>query len=141
MDSRDKFPIALGTWQLTREISTGERFNGSVELSWLDNTSMRFEETGQLELADGTQIEGHRNWIWRFKSSGKLEIYYDETPPRLYHSILLKSEDECLKGSAEHHCANDLYHGQYEISRSQIKTIQTVTGPSKDYQIVSHYSK
>lgn len=135
------FPVSLGKWNLTRDVSSGERFLGSARLEQIGDSTLRLEEAGRLELPDGTFLPASRSWLWEFASANQLDILYDEEPPRLYHSLKLKREDGTLFGVADHVCGDDLYHGTYEIGMNLIKTCQTVKGPAKDYEVTSVYSK
>lgn len=138
----DNFFVNLtGKWALSRSISTGENFHGSATFDLENKNQLVLFEQGSLFLSESNVIDATRRWVWRLAESSQLNIFFDESPLRLYHQLELVIESNRATGTANHVCGDDIYAGKYQISETSIKIHQTVSGPKKDYSILSKYDR
>lgn len=130
-----------GNWQLDRIISDGSRLAGFAKVSRISENLLLFEETGNLEMQGGEVVSANRSWRWETQKNAFLNVYYDETPLRLYHALELAWFDGAWEASAEHRCGEDVYAGEYRFEKNLIEIDQTVKGPNKDYSLGSVYQR
>jgi len=135
------FQSLKGDWELNREISDGSRLEGSARFTLQSSNQFLLEETGKLTLPDGASVQAHRNWIWQFEAENKLNVFYAENPPRLYHALFLKQENSRWIATARHECAPDIYDGMYIFRENFFEIRQTILGPKKDFKIESLYER
>lgn len=135
------FSALSGEWQLGREFSTGETFTGTARFDPASNNRLRLTESGNLKTKQDTLLEASRSWLWQLEPDGGLVVLYDETPPRVYHSLVPERSYSVWTARGAHLCGKDHYAGAYTISPEKIVVAQRVRGPYKDYDMVSRYSK
>lgn len=138
---QDVFVTLNGTWKLVREISDGSRFVGNADFTFLCKDKIRLCEDGILTLPDLKEIPASRSWLWEVRRNNLLDIFYDEEPPRPYHSVPVKYIGKEFSGEADHLCDRDLYSGSYTIAKDRIEIAHRVSGPKKDYRLVSVFSR
>jgi len=134
------FATLAGEWQLIRSISSGEKLEGTCVFDRRDDHSLLATESGELQIADGSIINAHRQWVWQAENDA-LNVYFPEKPLRLYHRVNLSLVGNTWTGSGHHDCAPDTYLGEYEISPENLIVRQEISGPKKDYRIYSRYSR
>ena len=129
-----------GDWNLERKISDGSCFRGVARFSFAERDKLLVAETGKLDMANGTRLEASRNWIWHLSGEQQLEIFYGEDSQRLYHALDLSLSQNGWRGQATHLCEPDTYLGEYIFFDEGFIIKQEVSGPKKDYSMVSTYS-
>ncbi|MEM9331751.1 MAG: DUF6314 family protein [Pseudomonadota bacterium] len=134
------FNTLIGEWKISRKVSTGEQFEGTLLVSSLSQGALLFEEVGHLQIPNGGLISASRRWIWVFEQS-HLQIFFDEKPKRLYHAFEPDFSDGAWRGEAHHDCAPDIYIGKYELLEDLIVIHQEIRGPKKEYEICSEYRR
>ncbi|MEM6310095.1 MAG: DUF6314 family protein [Pseudomonadota bacterium] len=93
-----------------------------------DGTGLRYDETGQLRINDGSPMTATRCYLWR---RGGVVLFEDG---RAFHTI---PDDE---GPARHYCGADTYHVRYDFLNWPIWTSRwSVTGPKKAYDMATVY--
>jgi Family of unknown function (DUF6314) len=127
-----------GRWTLARAIEdvregrTG-RFEGEAAftpqpdgLAYLEEGTMTLESTGSFAA--------HRRYLWAGGEAGIIEVRFADG--RFFHRILA---DEA-RPVAVHDCGADQYRVRYDFRRwPRWRTEWRVTGPAKDYGMVSDY--
>lgn len=124
-----------GEWRFERVITGGYEAQGHAlfALQTEHSDELGYSETGQLFLPDGRQLEAQQTYIFA-PMGNRLCIYFDETPPRLFHDLVLSPVHERLEGQGRHHCGDDIYESLYAfLSATQFEVTHIVKGPRKDY--------
>ncbi len=135
------FKSLSGSWNLKREISTGEKLIGKADFECISKSAFLLREEGELTLKSGAQIHASRIWYWHLSVNQTLKITYDELRQQEYHLVRLKHVSDKWRGEAQHLCGSDLYSGEYLFCKKGFEIRQTIKGPNKDYMVLSHYSK
>lgn len=135
------FKLLSGSWNLKREISTGETLTGKADFEFISESAFLMCEEGDLILISGAIIPASRNWYWHLSKPQALAITYDEACEQAYHHVLLKYDDNAWIGKAQHLCGSDLYIGEYRFYDNGFEIKQIIKGPSKNYEVISAYSK
>ncbi len=136
----DYFESLIGAWHLERKISSGENLTGKAVFSQANENCLLAEESGQLQMTDGNLVSAHRRWIWQ-EEQGDLRIFFDESPLRLYHGFRPILKGQNWFGTGKHICQPDTYVGEYQMSADRMEIRQSISGPKKDYSIVSVYRR
>ena len=138
-----RFPSDLadfeGSWRLDRDIADGAgastaRFSGRAVFAWQDG-DLAYEETGTLTLAGQVPVAASRGYLWTRRAEGGIAVRFADG--RAFHEFDLRDG-----ASATHSCPPDLYHVAYEFGHWPDWTARwRVTGPRKDYTMVSRYGR
>ncbi|GHF50816.1 DUF6314 family protein [Seohaeicola zhoushanensis] len=127
-----------GRWALSRVIDdalAGQRLmaEGFAQLA-PDAQGLVYDETVELQLADGQRLNGTRRYLWRADPAGGIAVHFADG--RLFHRIApggVTSEDR-------HDCAPDLYVGAYDFTAwPMFRVVWQVRGPRKDYRMETLY--
>lgn len=131
-----------GTWLFDRVIEGQGSMQGIATFTPLDADGLGYREQGRLRLLNGTELEAEREYVFRKDDRG-FDVFFKETPPRLFHAILLSaSGDGALSGSASHFCNPDHYQSTYTFRVDGGFVIRhAVSGPRKDYTMVTTYTR
>ncbi len=126
----------LGTWSLDRiiedRLGPPGRFEGLARLT-PDGDGLRYHEEGTLRLADGPAMAAHRLYLWR-PLGDRVEVLFSDGRP--FHSFAPSGR----AAGTDHPCGRDLYRVTYDFTAWPRWTAEwAVTGPAKDYRIVSAY--
>lgn len=128
-----------GRWTLHRTITDRRggpdgRFDGVAELR-PDAEGLLYEETGQLHLGQAAPFHATRRYLWRADAGGVLVSFEDGRP---FHRIALGR----AQARDSHDCPPDIYRVSYDFSRwPHWLACWDVTGPRKDYRMVSDYGR
>ncbi|EJT49018.1 hypothetical protein A1Q1_01929 [Trichosporon asahii var. asahii CBS 2479] len=134
------FDRLAGTWQLYRTIEGQAEMRGTASFTALESGMLKYREEGRLRLADGNEFSAHKEYVFERAASG-FNVYFAETPLRLFHGITLASDGRSLRGSANHWCQPDTYESQYVFREDGTFTVEhKVRGPHKDYVSVTSFS-
>lgn len=127
-----------GAWTMTREIEdrragqTGSlvghaRFAPAA-------CGLVYAEEGRLRLGAGPAVAASRRHLWR-EAGPTIEVLFEDG--RFFHRF----DPAELSPSALHDCPPDAYGIRYDFTRWPLwRTEWRVTGPSKDYAMVTAYS-
>ncbi|MET3911536.1 hypothetical protein ABID59_005900 [Bradyrhizobium sp. S3.3.6] len=131
-----------GAWSFDRVIEGQGRMKGLATFTPLDAERLAYREQGRLTLQNGTELEAEREYVFR-KHEGGFEVFFEESPPRLFHTIsLCASDDGALNGSAGHLCNLDHYQSSYTFLADGGFVIRhVVAGPRKDYTMITTYRR
>jgi len=114
---------------------------GTAIIANLSGGQFQYHEQGHLHLADGQVIEAERRYLFE-ECRGGFTVLFAESPPRLFHRIVLNSAGSSLVGHAMHLCGEDRYDSRYEFRADGSFIVEhAVRGPRKRYAIVTNYSR
>ncbi|WPA96848.1 uncharacterized protein RHO25_001456 [Cercospora beticola] len=116
-----------------------------------------YQETGVLRLQIGAAMTARRSYVYRYsEAKDQLSIWFvkpesDLEVDYLFHNLQFaypseaKAQGAC-SASADHLCVEDMYWTKYSfpfsgISLRSFTTTHTVKGPSKDYTMVTQFSR
>jgi hypothetical protein len=131
-----------GAWSFDRVIEGQGSMQGLATFTPLDAGCLDYREQGRLKLQNGTELEAEREYVFRKRDRG-FEVFFKETPPRLFHTISLSaSDDGALNGSADHLCSPDHYQSTYTfLADGGFVVRHVVSGPRKDYTMITTYTR
>ena len=141
-DTGEVMARLVGSWSLDRVIAGQGSMQGIATFTPLDEMSLAYREQGRLTLLDGTALEAEREYVFRESGRG-FEVFFKETPLRLFHAISLSaSGGGAMRGSAGHLCNLDHYRSSYTFRGDGSFVIcHVVSGPRKDYTMVTTYTR
>ncbi|MGJ7545682.1 DUF6314 family protein [Variovorax sp. LT1R16] len=122
-----------GAWQLMRTIEGQAEMHGVAVFTREGADSLHYREDGRVRLANGQAFDGHREYRFERAPDG-LAVFFAETPPRLFHGIVLAPEGDAWTGAATHLCTPDTYESRYRfLADGRFVIRHTVHGPRKAY--------
>ncbi|KAA9159647.1 hypothetical protein FPZ12_019985 [Amycolatopsis acidicola] len=137
--ARELFARLPGEWRLRREMPGLARMSGTARFRELEPGVLHYREDGHLTLDDGQVLEVYREYHYRLEDQQIRICFAEPGPPRTLHVLRPGST-----GSASdvHLCGPDTYTGHYEFTGEDTFTVRMrVTGPHKDYSILSGYER
>jgi hypothetical protein len=126
-----------GRWTVFRRIddhlTNGQsRFEGAAIFT-PSGPDLDYHETGTLFLPDGASLAAERRYRWTAED-GRIAVFFGDGRP--FHRFGTRTAE------AAHWCDPDTYRVSYVFTRWPDWTATwDVTGPRKDYRMVSHYSR
>ncbi|MBP1805534.1 DUF6314 family protein [Rubellimicrobium aerolatum] len=125
----------LGQWRIARiiddRLGPPGRFDGAARFT-PDGEGLRYREEGTLRLG-GLTLAAHRDYLWRADEGGIAVLFPDGRP---FHRF----RPEGRAAGTDHPCGRDLYRVAYDLTSWPDWAAEwTVTGPAKDYTMVSRY--
>ncbi len=122
-----------GAWSLVRHITHGDgthaEFRGAALLMPVAQ-GLAYEEKGWLRVGESSPFQAERRYHW----DEALNVWFDDG--QFFHAI------PAMGGPMRHYCDPDTYAGEYDFSGWPKFTLTwQVTGPRKDYRMVSRYSR
>ena len=131
-----------GAWSFDRIIEGQGSMKGLATFVPLDAEYLAYREQGRLKLQNGTELEAEREYVFRKRDWG-FEVFFKETPLRLFHAIELAASDGgILSGSAGHLCSPDHYQSIYTfLPDGRFVVRHVVLGPRKDYTMITTYRR
>ncbi|MDN3273753.1 DUF6314 family protein [Frankia sp. RB7] len=141
-DASDVVTRLAGAWSFDRVIEGQGSMKGLATFTPLDAECLAYREQGRLKLLNGTELEAEREYLFRKRDRG-FEVFFKETPPRLFHAIeLAASDDGALNGSGDHLCNLDHYRSTYTfLTDGGLVVRHAVSGPRKDYTMITAYMR
>lgn len=133
-----KFNDFAGAWDLTRVITdhkqnTTAQFKGTARFETV-GADLKYHERGDLILTGAKPIHAERSYLW-VQSGMSVRVFFDDD--RFFHSFDLSGA-----ATSAHWCDPDQYDVAYDFSQwPHWTSTWTVTGPRKDYVMVSSYNK
>lgn len=128
-----------GTWRVDRTIDDrlsgrAARFAGRAVFAPSDG-GLAYREAGRLRLGDGPELAATREYLWR-EADGMIDVRFADG--RRFHAF----DPAGPVPEAEHACGPDRYRVRYDFTgwpgwRAEWR----VTGPRKDYLMVSRYDR
>lgn len=122
-----------GTWLIDRRIvqRSGPRGRFAGTAQWApDADGMRYSEVGELEIEGQPPMHAERKYRW----GRDLTVFFPDGT--FFHQV------PALGGLARHWCAPDMYSVRYRFARwPEFETVWRVTGPRKDYAMVTRYKR
>ncbi len=141
-NASEVMPRLPGSWSFNRVIEGQGSMLGFATFTPLNLEGLAYREQGCLKLLSGAELEAERKYVFRDGDQG-FEVYFKETPLRLFHAIELAAYDGgVLSGSASHLCNLDLYQSTYTFRPDGSFLVRhVVSGPRKDYTMVTIYTR
>ena len=127
----------LGRWTIARTIEdrlTGlpGRFDGTATFV-AEGGAVLYAETGQLTLGAGAAVMAERRYRWS-EVDGRIAVHFADG--RFFHSF------DPAGPAAAHWCDPDSYRVAYDFARwPDWSATWDVTGPRKDYRMVSAFRR
>jgi hypothetical protein len=124
----------LGTWVLRREIedrrgADSGHLEGTLELAE-DGERVRWEET-LVWRRDGVAVDVRRG-LWLEQHAGQWQVLFEDGRP--FHRWSPGAE-------VVHDCAPDTYRGTVTATDDGWRVVWQVSGPAKDYTMVSDLTR
>ena len=125
-----------GIWALTRQIVQANgpegRFTGQAVFS-PEGAGLRYRETGQLVLAGAAALQAERSYLWAAEGAQIVVRFADGRDFHRFDPAVAK---------AAHWCDPDDYTVRYDFaSWPDWSSEWRVTGPRKDYVMISQYTR
>ena len=126
-----------GDWSIDRQIDdhrVGQlgRFRGTARFLTVPS-GLAYHETGLLTLGSAAPVTATRDYLWRWQAGRICVDYVDGRP---FHDF------NPAAPSAHHHCLPDDYTVTYDFSDwPRWHAHWRVTGPRKDYTMISRYKR
>ncbi|MET4801143.1 DUF6314 family protein [Bradyrhizobium sp. LB11.1] len=141
-DASEVMTRLAGSWSFERVIEAQGRMQGIGIFSSLDVERLAYREQGRLKLQNGTELQAEREYVFRKRDRG-FDVFFKETPLRLFHAISLSaSDDGALNGSADHLCNLDHYQSSYTfLADGRFVIRHVVSGPRKGYMMTTTYTR
>jgi hypothetical protein len=128
-----------GRWRLERRIEDRRagrigRLAGEARFAPAPG-GLAYHEEGTLAFEGGAPMRAERRYLWRDGGAGTIEVLFEDG--RLFHRF----DAEDLSPGASHACDPDAYRVRYDFRAwPRWRAEWHVTGPRKDYAMVSSYS-
>jgi hypothetical protein len=131
-----------GAWSFDRVVEGQGTMQGNATFTPLDQDRLAYREQGRLRLPNGTELQAEREYIFE-RCDGGFEVFFKETPPRLFHVIALAPRvGGGLGGAADHLCNLDTYRSSYTfLPDGGFVVRHVVSGPRKDYTMTTTYAR
>lgn len=141
-DASDVTTKLIGSWSFSRVIENQATMQGIATFTPLGAGRLAYCEQGNLKLANGTEVQAEREYVFG-NSDGGFKVYFKEDPPRLFHEIALFASDRGeLSGRAGHLCGHDDYQSAYTFLPDGTFVVRhMVSGPRKDYTMTTTYMR
>jgi len=128
----------VGDWRIGRQITDRlgpeARLEGRAEFAEVAG-GLEYLETGQLRVGDLAAMNASRRYRWRAEGPA---IAVEFPDGRAFHRF----DPGRDQPEATHDCAPDTYHVRYDFTRWPDWTCHwRVTGPRKDYDMLTRYSR
>ena len=121
-----------GRWTVSRQITPARdpagTFTGTATWTRTEN-GLAYHETGELRVGTHPPMQAERRYLWR----PDLTVWFDDG--RFFHQV------PATGGATSHWCDPDQYDVTYDFDGwPTFRVIWRVTGPAKDYVMVSEYT-
>lgn len=134
-----RFTDFQGEWRIEREIveagGATHRLTGTAQFS-PDPEGLLYREDGVLVTDTGASFAASRVYHWREVSGGRVQVLFEDG--RDFHTFDLTNS--CPED--QHWCDPDQYRVSYDFSAwPNWQSVWTVSGPRKDYRMVTRYQR
>lgn len=131
----------VGLWHLERCYDNGTKVVGTADFIKKNNRKFEYSEKGVMTLSDGKKLQSNRKYIYKPTANG-FEIYFYETPSKLFQTIVLKDKSGIWSAQATHFCALDVYASSYDFfPDGHFEITHVVRGPKKTYTSKTVFDK
>ena len=131
----------IGAWALDRHVEGVATMSGTAVFEAGEPGWLAYREAGSLRLASGQSFHAERRYLFQPRSSG-FAVFFAETPPRLFHDVVLGEERGLISGEAVHRCSPDYYRSRYTFRSDGTFSIHhSVSGPRKSYSMDTLYRR
>jgi hypothetical protein len=131
----------IGAWALDRHVEGAATMSGTAVFEAGESGWLAYREAGCLRLANGQSFHAERRYFFRPRSGG-FAVFFAETPPRLFHEVVLSEERGLISGDAVHRCGQDLYQSRYAFRADGTFSIHhSASGPRKSYCVDTLYRR
>jgi len=129
-----------GTWHLDRAISEGVSFQGLAHIRTTDVRNVYgYHEEGSF-IHNATSQDAYRDYLYKVKGQ-TLDILFAD--PHRTDQLYVSLDFAGTKIAHDTHvCGDDIYAVVFEIINGDHFLTETmVSGPEKDYRMISHYKR
>lgn len=129
-----------GTWHLERRVDMGAAMQGLAHIRPTDVRGVYgYHEEGSFTKGDVVQ-EFYRDYLYKVKDKTLNILFVDQhRDDPLYVSL---DFSDLQTASDPYLCGDDIYAVVFEIiSANEFQTETIVSGPDKDYRLMSHYRR
>jgi Family of unknown function (DUF6314) len=131
----------VGAWALDRHIEGVAAMSGTAVFEAGESGWLAYREAGWMRLTSGQSFHAERRYLFQPRSNG-FAVFFAETPPRLFHEVVLSEERGLMSGEAVHRCSQDLYRSRYAFRADGTFSIHhSVSGPRKSYRLDTLYRR
>ncbi len=129
----------MGLWRIERTVedrllARRGSFAGEARFT-AGEGGLIYDETGTLVFPGDVPMRAQRRYLWR-EDGGGIAVYFADGRP--FHRIDADSDDP----TDRHDCPPDLYVAAYDFTDwPHWSSRWTVTGPRKDHDIVSRFTR
>ena len=137
------FERLSGRWRQSRTIVPGGQYMGVAHFVPAENGCLRYTEEGVLTPDGVGPVQSRRTYLYKI-DDGRIDVLFDESPPRLFHSIedFQDSGSDVVSHESMHVCGQDTYRSTYEFRSDKSFVIRhRVTGPRKNYVMTTVYTR
>ena len=140
MNMTDYFFYLKGSWDFQRSISNGSKVIGKALFQIRGENTLHYREEGILTTPEGNSLTCYQEYVYRLED-GAIHLFFNENPLRFFYTVRL-TDPFLRRACGEHLCLSDLYRATYFFESERNFTLQyVVNGPSKNYQIITKFSK
>ncbi len=130
-----------GEWQMVRRVWGVARLRGKAVFLPAGDGALLYQEAGTLVTCHGDVSRAWREYIFVLVEGG-FDVYFAEVPRRLFHAVRPVRDGRHTVARCEHLCGDDRYRTLYRWKNAGTLSIcHRVTGPRKDYTMVTVYQK
>ncbi len=129
-----------GVWRIERRLedianSLNGRFSGRARL-WPSLDGLSYHEEGDMLLGDAPALRAERKYFWQIQVRDRVDVYFEDG--MFFHAFSTNRKT----WQAEHICTPDHYVVDYEfLTNSRWQTIWHVSGPRKNYRMLSVFTR
>ncbi len=133
-----------GTWHIDRQINVKGRAESKFQgLAHIRPTDIRgtfsYHEEGRF-VGEDVKLEGYRDYIYKVKND-TLTILFADAHRMGEHYVTLDFSNGATAQDT-YLCGDDIYGHIFEIiSGEHFMTETTVSGPEKDYRLITNYRR
>ncbi|ROU02370.1 DUF6314 family protein [Histidinibacterium lentulum] len=127
-----------GEWRLARRVDDARagavlRFEGTARFL-RDGAGLCCEESGRWIGGAQDGMAGTRRSLWRDGGDGRIAVLFGDGRP--FHDFEPGGEADAV-----HLCGADRYAVRYRFGEADWEAVWRVTGPFKDYVMISRYGR
>lgn len=133
-----------GTWHVDRQINVRGRAESKFQgLAHIRPTDMRgtfsYHEEGRF-VGEDVRFEGTRDYLFKVKNDTLAIFFVDEQ--RMGETYVTLDFADGVTAQDTYLCDDDIYGHIFEIiSGAHFLTETTVSGPEKDYKLITNYRR
>ena len=140
--NKEAFSLFEGHWLITRVISNGVSAQGHAEFRRRSTGILDYIEVGALSSGECFSKQYRyclQNRVIRVEHNDRVK------KGQPFHEIEFSRQggegDGILQARAKILCGHDHYDSTYEVAQFGIKLVHLISGPRKDYQIETQFTR